>query len=142
MTDEQKQKDVARSRKYIRAIGRRKTAVAQVHLFPNGTGDIVVNGKKVEAFFPYPAHREMVLQPLIEVGQREKLDLSIKLAGGGVHAQAEASRHGVSRALVELNENFKKPLRKRGFLTRDARRVERKKPGLKKARRAPQWKKR
>ncbi len=129
-------------RKYIRTIGRRKTAVAQVHLFPNGKGELTVNAMPYTKYFPTTQLQDIILSPLIEVGQREKLDVSAKMAGGGKHGQSEALRMGIARALVALNENFRKPLRKRGFLTRDARRVERKNPGFKKARKSPQWAKR
>lgn len=134
--------ETAVKRKYLRAIGRRKTAHAQTHLFSNGTGEIIVNGKAHTDFFPYHVFRAIVESPLVEVGQREKLDVSVKVAGGGMRGQAEATRHGIARSLVLLNENFRKPLRKKGFLTRDPRKKERKKPGLKGARRAPQWAKR
>ena len=129
-------------RKYHRAVGGRKNANAQVHLFPNGTGEILVNGKPYTQYFPYFEFQEIVASPLDQVGQRDKLDVSIKVAGGGTRGQAEASRQGLALALTLLNENFRRALRKVGYMTRDARKKERKKPGLKRARRAPQWQKR
>lgn len=131
-----------KKRRYIRAIGRRKTSRAQVHLFANGTGEILVNNGVFTKHFPHALSQMVVLSPLDEVGQREKIDISVKVNGGGPQGQAEAVRLGIARALVMLNENFRRPLRKKGYLTRDSRRRERKKPGLKGARRAPQWQKR
>ncbi len=130
------------NKKYHRAIGGRKTANAQVHLFPNGEGSIVVNGKPYTQYFPYFEFQSIVRSPLEQVGQMEKLDVSVKVAGGGTRGQAEAVRQGIALALTQLNENFRRALRKVGYMTRDARKKERKKPGLKKARRAPQWQKR
>lgn len=130
------------TRKYHRAIGGRKTANAQVHVFPNGKGDITINGKPYTNYFTYFEFQNIVASPLEQVGQRDKLDVSVKISGGGTRAQAEAVRHGIALALTKLNENFKRALRKTGYMTRDARKKERKKPGLKGARRAPQWQKR
>lgn len=130
------------TRRYLRAIGGRKRATAQVHIFPNGKGDITVNGKPYTKYFTYFEFQNIVLGPLEQVGQRDKVDVSIKVAGGGTRGQAEASRHGIALALTALNENFRRALRKVGYMTRDARKKERKKPGLKGARRAPQWQKR
>lgn len=120
---------------YHYATGRRKTAVAQVRLYPQGTGKITVNEK------PVAAGVQAYLEPLKLVGL-STADLTVKVQGGGFSGQEEAIRHGVSRAIVELDENYKTTLRKAGFLTRDPREKERKKPGLKGARRAPQWSKR
>lgn len=130
------------ARKYHRSVGRRKTANAQVHLFANGKGEITVNGKPYTHHFPYFEFQEIVASPLEQVGQRNTLDVSIKVAGGGTRGQAEAARQGITLALTKLNENFKRALRKAGYMTRDSRMKERKKPGLKRARRAPQWQKR
>ncbi|MFH0987910.1 MAG: 30S ribosomal protein S9 [Parcubacteria group bacterium] len=124
------------------AVGRRKTAVAQVRLYKKGTGKVTINGKDVKVAFPLREQQEKVEAPLQVVGQLGKLDVSVKVSGGGQTSQSEAVRHGLSRALVELNQNFRKPLKKSEFLTRDARRKERKKPGLKRARKAPQFSKR
>lgn len=124
-----------------RAVGRRKTAAARVRLTP-GKGTITVNGKDVETYFPVLIMRRKVFAPLEVVGKEKQLDVSIRVAGGGVHGQAEAARHGVARALVRWDETLKPVLRAEGYLTRDPRAKERKKFGLRKARRAHQWKKR
>lgn len=126
---------------YYFAIGRRKRAVAQVRLYPEGNGEILVNGKDYKAYLPVYALQEAVLAPLATVGL-EKIRVEAKVAGGGMRGQAEAIRHGVARALLLINADWRTSLKKQGFLTRDPREKERKKPGLKKARRAPQWAKR
>jgi small subunit ribosomal protein S9 len=127
---------------YIRTVGRRKSAVARVRLFKDGTGKITVNGKDWKAYFPTMPQRFAVFAPLKLTGQGDKLDFTVKVAGGGPSSQADAVRHGISRGLLKFNEEFRASLKKAGFLTRDPRKKERKKPGLKRARRAPQWKKR
>ncbi len=127
--------------RYFEGIGRRKTAVARVRIWP-GHGDITVNNKKPATYFPLERLKNSALSPLTELKISEKVDVSVKIVGGGIRAQAEAFRHGLSRAITNWDDNFKKRLRGLGFLTRDSRMVERKKYGLKKARRAPQWKKR
>ncbi len=124
-------------KEYIFGTGRRKTAVAQVRLQP-GTGKVVLADKKG----PADSLAEAVSEPLKLLSVEKKYDLSIKLSGGGVQARLEAARLGVCRALEKANESFAKTLHKEGFLTRDPREKERKKPGLKRARRAPQWQKR
>lgn len=129
-------------KEYIYARGRRKTAVARVRLFPKGKGNIIINGKNLKDYFPYFAMRQTVLSPLQAVGKEKDVDISIKVHGGGTRSQSEAILHGISRALVSLNNDLKKTLKPLGFLTRDPRTKERKKPGLKRARRAPQWQKR
>lgn len=129
-------------RAYLYGVGGRKTAIAQVRLYKNGNGSILVNNKTVDAYFPYFEHQIIVRSPLERVGQADKLDVSARVKGGGPHAQAEAVRHGLSLALTKLNQNFRKNLKKVSFLTRDARVKERKKPGLLGARRAPQFSKR
>ena len=101
-----------------------------------------MNGKPYTQYFPYFEFQEIVSATLEQVGQRDKLDVTVKVAGGGTRGQAEAVRHGIALALTDLNENFKRALRKVGYMTRDPRMKERKKPGLKGARRAPQWQKR
>lgn len=125
----------------IRAVGRRKSAVTRARITP-GNGEIVVNGRPYKVYFPYFEWQDMVVCPLKEVGREDKLDVSAKILGGGLKGQAKSLQHAIARALVKYDEEFKKVLKAKGFLTRDARVKERKKPGLKKARRAPQWKKR
>ena len=124
-----------------RGTGRRKEAVARVRLLP-GTGRFELNGRSLEDFFPSRAHRMIVTAPLRLVGRDKDLDVIARLAGGGVSGQAGALRHGVARALIEFDPSFRPQLKKEGFLTRDAREKERRKYGLKKARKAPQYSKR
>jgi small subunit ribosomal protein S9 len=121
--------------------GRRKTSAARVFL-RKGSGAIVVNGKTLEQFFGRETSRMIVRQPLELTDNTDKFDITVTVAGGGITGQAGAIRLGISRALVEYDENLKSPLRKAGFMTRDAREVERKKVGLHKARRATQFSKR
>ena len=127
---------------YLYAVGKRKEAIATVKVFKNGKGEIKVNGKEYDQYFRTISLKETVTSPLQSVGQADKVNVEARVSGGGLVSQSEAVRLGISRALVELNINFKKNLRKAGFLTRDPRVKERKKYGLKRARRAPQWKKR
>lgn len=124
-----------------RAVGRRKTAAARVRLF-TGTGKITVNDRTLADYFPVVLWQEKVLAPFKVAGREGQLDATVKVSGGGVHAQAEAVRHGIARALVKWNEDLRAVLRAEGFLTRDPRAKERKKPGLHKARRGHQWRKR
>lgn len=131
-----------KNREYIRAVGRRKTSSARVRIYPSGKGEIIVNDKKLSEYFPYKLHSDKVIAPLKETSLEEKFDVSAKVEGGGVNSQAESVRHGVARALVAHDETLKPVLKAAGFLTRDPRAKERKKPGLKRARRAPQWSKR
>ena len=121
--------------------GRRKTSAARVFL-RKGKGDIVVNGKMLEAFFGRETSCMIVRQPLELTENTEKFDITVTVAGGGITGQAGAIRLGIARALIEYDEALKSPLRKAGFVTRDAREVERKKVGLHKARRATQFSKR
>ena len=127
--------------KYFQAIGRRKTATAQVRL-SDGSGKIVVNGKPFEAFFTTEELRGVVVRPLKEVGKTDKFDVSIKTVGGGMVGQADASRLGIARALVEMEAALKVALKAAGLMTRDPRKKERKKFGKRGARRSPQWRKR
>jgi small subunit ribosomal protein S9 len=127
---------------YIPAIGRRKTSVARIRLVKNGKGEVTINGRALNSYFGVAEHRRQVLDPLVVAGQADAVDVSARVLGGGMRGQAEAVRQGISRALILLNPTFRKSLKKHGFLSRDARAKERKKPGLKKARRAPQWSKR
>jgi len=131
--------------KYFYAVGRRKTSVAQVRLYSekkSGEDNLIVNKRKMKEYFPVLALQNIFLDALRTAGMQNKLRISVLVKGGGLSGQAKAIRLGIARALVKLDENFRKPLKSAGFLTRDARIVERKKPGLKKARRAPQWQKR
>lgn len=121
--------------------GRRKTATARVFLSA-GSGKITVNDRTLENYFGRETARMIVRQPLELVEMLEKFDLKITVAGGGIGGQAGAIRHGITRALIEFSEELKSPLRKAGFVTRDAREVERKKVGLRKARKRPQYSKR
>jgi small subunit ribosomal protein S9 len=123
------------------ATGKRKTGVARVILRP-GTGQYTINGKSLDEFFPRPTLQRNIRQPLEAVGYEERMDVFAKLHGGGVSAQAGALRHGISRALLEADPNLRGELKRRGFLTRDPRVKERKKAGLKKARKKPQFSKR
>lgn len=121
--------------------GGRKTATAQVRVYPKGTG-IVVNGKEYTKYFAQPRHQLIVSSPLEIAGMKDAAGVTVLVRGGGINAQAEAVRHGIARALVAHSAELRKPLKREGFLKRDPRAVERKKYGLKKARRAPQWAKR
>ena len=123
------------------ATGRRKTSSARVYL-STGAGDIVVNGKALEEFFGRKTAQMIVRQPLELVEMTANIDLKVTVAGGGISGQAGAIRHGITRALIAYDESLRSPLRKAGFVTRDAREVERKKVGLRKARRATQFSKR
>jgi small subunit ribosomal protein S9 len=121
--------------------GRRKSSTARVFLRP-GTGNIEINKRSLDTYFGRETARMVVRQPLELVEMDEKFDLYITVKGGGTTGQAGAIRHGITRALMEYDESFRSPLRKAGFVTRDARRVERKKVGLHKARKRPQYSKR
>ncbi len=132
--------DLASGARY-RATGKRKTAVARVTLRP-GTGTYLVNGRTLEQHFPRITQQRNIRQPLETVGYQERMDVVARLHGGGISAQAGALRHGVSRALLEADPNLRGELKRRGFLTRDSRVKERKKAGLKKARKKPQFSKR
>jgi small subunit ribosomal protein S9 len=132
--------DLAAGARYT-ATGKRKTAVARVILKP-GTGAYEINGRTLDVFFPRPALQRTIRTALETVGLEEKIDVVASLHGGGVSAQAGALRHGISRALVDADPNLRSELKRRGFLTRDARVKERKKAGLKKARKRPQFSKR
>lgn len=129
------------AKRYIEAVGRRKEAIARVRLF-EGTGKILVGAKPLEERFGAFELRSLVTRPLALVGQENAVDVSIHVSGGGVRGQAEAIRVGLARALSKQNPTFRPALKAEGFLTRDARVKERKKYGLKRARRAPQFSKR
>jgi small subunit ribosomal protein S9 len=132
--------DLASGARY-RATGKRKTAIARVTLRP-GKGTYLVNGRSLETHFPRVTLQRNIRQPLETVGYQERMDVVARLHGGGISAQAGALRHGVSRALLEADPNLRGELKRRGFLTRDSRAKERKKAGLKKARKRPQFSKR
>lgn len=121
--------------------GKRKTSVARVILRP-GDGKTWINGRTLEEYFPRAAHRVAALAPLRTAGAEGTYDLRVRVHGGGVSGQAGALRHGIARALVEADPELRVPLKREGYLTRDARQVERKKAGLHKARKAPQFSKR
>lgn len=124
-----------------RTVGRRKEAVARVRMTP-GSGTIVVNEKDYTGYFPSSLAQKLVESPLTLVDQRNKMDISVKVEGGGFRGQADAVRHGITRALIAMDPELKKTLRSAGYVTRDPRVKERKKPGLRRARRAPQFSKR
>ena len=132
--------DLASGARY-RATGKRKTAVARVILKP-GTGAYSINGRTLDEFFPRATLQRNIRQPLETVGYEDQMDVVATMHGGGVSSQAGALRHGISRALLEADPNLRGELKRRGFLTRDARAKERKKAGLKKARKRPQFSKR
>jgi small subunit ribosomal protein S9 len=125
----------------IQTVGRRKEAVVRIRLMP-GTGNFTLNGRTMDNYFPNKVHQQLIKEPLVTVEKGEIYDVIARLHGGGVTGQAGALRLAIARALVELDETDSPPLKKAGFLTRDARATERKKYGLKKARKAPQYSKR
>lgn len=127
---------------YYEAVGRRKTATARVRLFPGGDGSIVVNEKPAEQFFPRGVDMLTLKGPLQATGTEHRFNISVKVKGGGISGQAGAVRLGIARALLKMDPDLRPVLRKGGYLTRDARAKERKKPGLKRARKAPQYTKR
>ena len=125
-----------------RAVGRRKSAIARVRLVYPGSGVLTINSEQFTKYFPTFDYQYLVLQPLKLLGLEGQVSVTVKVVGGGKFGQAEAVRHGISRCLLLVNEDYRKQLRPAGLLTRDSRVKERKKPGLKKARRAPQFSKR
>ena len=129
-------------KKYYYGTGRRKSSVARVRVYENGTGSIIINGREIDNYFGLDTLKLIVNQPLVTTDLQGKVDVVVTVAGGGVSGQAGAIRHGISRALLTLNPEFRGTLKAAGFLTRDPRMKERKKYGLKAARRAPQFSKR
>jgi small subunit ribosomal protein S9 len=127
--------------RYFYGLGRRKSAIARVRLYP-GNGTVVINGRPFEDVLPRDSLRDEVMQPLVATDSAKSFNIQAKVRGGGVSGWAGAIRHGVARALVVADETNKRPLRAQGLLTRDPRVKERKKPGLKRARKAPQYTKR
>lgn len=127
---------------FIKAIGRRKTATAQVRVYKAAKEEITVNGQAMEDYFRMPHHQKIVRQPFTKTQYEEAFKVTVIVQGGGVSAQAEAIRHGISRAFISYDPNVRPILKQAGMLRRDPRAKERKKPGLKKARKASQWSKR
>jgi small subunit ribosomal protein S9 len=125
----------------IQTVGRRKEAVVRVRLMP-GTGQFTLNGKSLEVYFPNKLHQQLIREPLVLLEKTERFDIFANLHGGGISGQAGALRLAIARALIEADSEDRPPLKKAGFLTRDPRVIERKKYGLKKARKAPQYSKR
>ncbi|TSC58695.1 MAG: small subunit ribosomal protein S9 [Candidatus Peregrinibacteria bacterium Greene0416_19] len=130
-----------KKRPFHYTVGKRKTSIARVRLFEGGSGEASVNGKKLKEHF-IPLQVENALAPLTLTGTKSSVDIEVEVEGGGKSSQSDAVRHGISRALLLLNPEYRGDLKRAGFLRRDARIKERKKPGLKRARRAPQWQKR
>lgn len=130
------------SAQYYEGIGRRKAASARVRIFPGGTGKLVINGKVGEEYLPRAGDVEALLLPLVTIGQERAYDISVLVQGGGISGQRDAIRLGLARALIKLDVDLRPALKGRGLLTRDARVKERKKPGLKRARKAPTYTKR
>ena len=129
-------------KKYFYGTGRRKSSVARVRVYENGTGSIIINGREIDDYFGLETLKLIVRQPLVTTNTLGKVDVVVTVAGGGVSGQAGAIRHGIARALLTLNADFRPALKAAGFLTRDPRMKERKKYGLKAGRRAPQFSKR
>ena len=127
---------------YLYGTGRRKSSVARVHVYPNGTGTITINGRSIDEYFGLDTLKMIVRQPLVATATEGKVDIVATVKGGGISGQAGALRHGVARALLLADGDYRAILKKAGFLTRDPRMKERKKYGLKAARRAPQFSKR
>jgi len=138
-------KTTKKDSKYFYAVGRRKTSVAQVRIFPSdrvSEEDCIVNNRDMREYFPGVIMQATFTAPFKETGLMDKFKVSVLVRGGGISSQVEAIRLGIARALIKFDETLRPVLKANGFLTRDSRKVERKKPGLKKARRAPQWAKR
>lgn len=136
------EKTSTQKNKYFEAVGRRKTSVARVRASVGTKNEIVVNNKPLHVYFPTAELQNIVTEAVRKSEDPKKLSISVKTTGGGVHSQAEAVRHGIARILVGMDEASRKELKKAGFLKRDSRMKERRKFGLKKARKAPQWSKR
>jgi len=132
----------ADKKRYFEAVGRRKTSVARVRILPAAKNSFTVNDKDIQTYFGTEEMRTIVQEAILKSELTEKFSVSIHVNGGGAHSQAEAIRHGIARALVEFDAPLRKSLKKAGYLKRDPRAKERRKFGLKKARKAPQWSKR
>lgn len=133
---------MATTERYIEAVGRRKTAIARVRITRGGKSDVVVNGKDLKAYFPVESHQVMALEPFIKVPLPATFGVTVRVSGGGTASQAGAVRHAIARALVDFDATLRTELKTRGYLKRDPRAKERKKPGLVKARKRKQWSKR
>jgi small subunit ribosomal protein S9 len=133
---------MAEERQYFEGIGRRKTSSARVRLYPGGDGTMIINDKPAEEYLPRFGDVKKMFEPLSVVGQESAYTISVKVSGGGITGQSEAIQLGVARALLEVNPEFRTELRHADVLTRDPRAKERKKPGLKRARKAPTYTKR
>ncbi|NQV11797.1 30S ribosomal protein S9 [Candidatus Uhrbacteria bacterium] len=127
---------------YVRGLGRRKASVAQVRVYKAGKGQFIVNGREMKDYFPVLEWQQRVTAALTTAGMAETADVTVRVLGGGVRAQADSVSLGVARALLKIDADLRASLKSEGLLSRDARVKERKKPGLKKARKAPQWSKR
>lgn len=130
------------SSQYFEGIGRRKAASARVRLYPGGSGNVIINDKEAREYLPRAGDVELMLEPLMEVGQETAYDISVHVSGGGISGQRDAIQLGITRALLKVDPDFRPALKKQGYITRDARVKERKKPGLKRARKAPTYTKR
>jgi small subunit ribosomal protein S9 len=130
------------SAQYYEGIGRRKAATARVRLFPGGTGNVIINDKEASDYLPRAGDVEIMLEPLRVVGQEKQYDITVHVNGGGISGQRDAIKLGISRALLKIDPEMRPSLKKEKLLTRDARVKERKKPGLKRARKAPTYTKR
>ena len=137
-----KEKEAKKALEFFEGIGRRKTSIARVRLLPQGEKTIIINGKTLEQYFPTLETRQTVLAVFQKMDILDRFGVSVKVKGGGINSQSEAIRHGIANALIVFDPEFRKTLKNTGFLTRDSRMRERKKFGLKRARRAPQWAKR
>jgi small subunit ribosomal protein S9 len=137
-----KEEEIIFKGKYFYSLGKRKNAVARVRLYPKGKGRILVNGHEVDKYFGRPELVANVKKPLLLVENGDSYDISVRVLGGGYKGQTDAVKLGIARALVDMDKDLKSVLKKSSLLTRDSRKKERKKPGLKKARRAPQFSKR
>jgi small subunit ribosomal protein S9 len=133
---------IKENERYIESVGRRKTAVARIRMYPGSRASLTVNEKDLHAYFPTEELRTTASEAITKTKLPTKFKISVKVSGGGTSAQATAIRHGIARALVLFSPDLRKKIKKAGFLKRDPRSKERKKFGLKKARRAPQWSKR
>ncbi|MFA5070130.1 MAG: 30S ribosomal protein S9 [Patescibacteria group bacterium] len=129
-------------RTYLIGLGRRKASVARVRYYKKGENEILINNKQYQQYFPYFEFQNIVRQPIEKIGFKELGQFNIRVAGGGKRGQAESIRLGIARVLIQIDKSWRKILKAEGYLKRDPREKERKKPGLKRARRAPQWQKR